>query len=382
MEIFQRLRKQGYHLVGKHSAVKTCKWAGCALRGGGIEHPKDARAIAQERDSKCYKYEFYGIESHRCVQCTPALQFCTLSCRFCWRMMPENKWQKLPTDFAWEAPADIVDGLLSGQKKLVSGFGAFADKKMFSEALAPRHAAISLTGEPTIYPHLGELIGEFHKRGMTTFLVTNGTLPQQIRKLETEKRLPTQLYVSMIAPDEDAYEKTALPGNKNLWKNYQETLEILKGIGKKHRTVLRMTLVKRLNAGTLTCRSERSEMALMTGAPTPEPQDNSMKARVAPTCHQNSELETRNCIDGYAKQIELANPWYVEVKSFVYVGGARKEERGLCLNDMLTMEEVREFANLLAEKTGYIIAAGHAPSRVVLLCRNKKAVEGRIIKHA
>ncbi|HII54056.1 hypothetical protein AUJ13_01680 [Candidatus Micrarchaeota archaeon CG1_02_49_24] len=400
-QLFQRLRKQGYHLVGKHSAVKACKWAGCALR----------------REGKCYKHAFYGIESHRCVQCTPALQFCTLSCRFCWRMMPEiskrvpyepalicgtdaqapmkppdglgrleispeEKWQKLPTDFEWDDAGTIIDGLLMGQKKLVSGFGAFADKKMFGEALAPRHAAISLTGEPTIYPHLGELICEFHKREMTTFLVTNGTLPQQIRKLEAEKRLPTQLYVSMVAPDEKTYLQTAQTEDKRLWKNYLETLEILKGIGKCHRTALRMTLVKRLNAGTrntqpetLTCWSERSETALMAGAPTPEPQDNSMKARVAPTCH-------RNCIDGYAKQIELAKPWYVEVKSFVYVGGARKEERGLCLNDMLMMEEVREFAKLLAEKTGYIIAAEHAPSRVVLLCRNENAAEGRIIKHA
>jgi len=58
---------------------------------------------------------------------------------------------------------------------------------------------------------------------------------------------------------------------------------------------------------TLTCWSERSEIgfrliakssatelpiALMAGAPTPEPQGSSMKARVAPTCHPNPKLET------------------------------------------------------------------------------------------
>ncbi|PIZ99999.1 hypothetical protein COX84_00270 [Candidatus Micrarchaeota archaeon CG_4_10_14_0_2_um_filter_49_7] len=30
----------------------------------------------------------------------------------------------------------------------------------------------------------------------------------------------------------------------------------------------------------------------MAGAPTPEPQGSSMKARVAPTCHPNPKLET------------------------------------------------------------------------------------------
>ena len=324
MDVLSRLKKQGYHIVGKHSAVKTCKWTGEGLKGTGM----------------CYKHEFYGIDSHRCVQCTPALQFCTLACRFCWRTIPETKngWSELPENFGWDEPAMIVEGLLEGQKILLSGYGAVAGKEKFAEANRPKHAAISLTGEPTMYPRMGELIGEFHKRGMTTFLMTNGTLPEQIRKLETEKRLPTQLYVSMIAPNWETYERTALPENKKLWRNYLETLEILKRVGVKHRTALRMTLVKRLNFNDY----EKDAV-------------------------------------GYASQIGLAKPCFVEVKSFVYVGGARNEGRGLRLDDMLEMGEVREFAGLLAEKTGYVIAAEHAPSRVVLLCGDETAKKNRII---
>ncbi|MFB6308947.1 MAG: 4-demethylwyosine synthase TYW1, partial [Haloarculaceae archaeon] len=39
----------------EHTAVQTCGWTKNAVRGEG----------------KCYKYIFYGIESHRCIQMTP-----------------------------------------------------------------------------------------------------------------------------------------------------------------------------------------------------------------------------------------------------------------------------------------------------------------------
>ena len=53
------LTKQGYHLVGSHSGVKICRWTKSQLRGRG----------------GCYKHSFYGIESHRCMEATPSLDF-------------------------------------------------------------------------------------------------------------------------------------------------------------------------------------------------------------------------------------------------------------------------------------------------------------------
>ncbi|MEM4417777.1 MAG: 4-demethylwyosine synthase TYW1, partial [Nitrososphaerota archaeon] len=49
----------GYRVVGRHSAVKVCHWTKSALRGGKM----------------CYK-SWYGIESHRCIQMTPSVQYC------------------------------------------------------------------------------------------------------------------------------------------------------------------------------------------------------------------------------------------------------------------------------------------------------------------
>ncbi|MFH1055894.1 MAG: 4-demethylwyosine synthase TYW1, partial [Candidatus Altiarchaeota archaeon] len=85
------LAKQRYSLVGGHSAVKPCLWLGKSLRGEGF----------------CYKQKFYGIESHRCMQMTPAVGWCTQRCVFCWR----NTEYTLDTRMeGWDEPEDIIEG--------------------------------------------------------------------------------------------------------------------------------------------------------------------------------------------------------------------------------------------------------------------------------
>merc|ERR1711971_91940 len=64
----EQLTKEGYKIVGSHSAVKLCRWTKHQLRGRG----------------GCYKHSFYGIESHRCMEATPSLA-CANKCVFCWR---------------------------------------------------------------------------------------------------------------------------------------------------------------------------------------------------------------------------------------------------------------------------------------------------------
>ena len=61
------------------------------------------------------------------------------------------------------------------------------------EAAKPKHVAISYDGEPTMYRRIGELIHEFRTRGISTFVVTNGTFPERIKELQQTDNLPTQL---------------------------------------------------------------------------------------------------------------------------------------------------------------------------------------------
>ena len=65
---YTSLTKQGYSIVGSHSGVKICRWTKSALRGRG----------------SCYKFSFYGINSHQCMETTPSLS-CSNKCVFCWR---------------------------------------------------------------------------------------------------------------------------------------------------------------------------------------------------------------------------------------------------------------------------------------------------------
>ena len=56
-----------------------------------------------------------------------------------------------------------------------------------------RHVALSLTGEPITYPKINEMIDDFHKRKISTFMVTNGQYPEAMKNLKKV----TQLYLSV-----------------------------------------------------------------------------------------------------------------------------------------------------------------------------------------
>jgi tRNA wybutosine-synthesizing protein 1 len=309
-----KLAEQGYHISGGHFAVKRCKW----LR----------EALTKKRF--CYKHSFYGIASHRCMQCTPSLQFCSHACLFCWRAQ-KGEGEMPPNGFKWAEPKEMAAEMLNEQGRIASGYkgNEKVEKGMWQEAAAPKHVALSLAGEPTIYPSLSGLFEEFHKREMSTFLVTNGTFP---KALESLSELPTQLYLSMVSPEKGLYEKICRPWISEGWEKYSESLEFLKNA--RTRTVLRMTLAKGLNF-----------------------------------CNPQ----------GYAGQIEKALPNYVEVKSFMFVGGSREPGRGLSLESMPAHSEIRDFSKKLAELTGYIVSEEHQPSRIVLLCRDGESLKKRML---
>ena len=304
------LKAQRYHLVGAHSAVKRCRWLHETL--------VNARP--------CYKQKFYGIRTHRCVQMTPAIHYCNMHCRFCWRAhsgdKPDLKWEETGVK-AWDEPEQIVEACVKAQRKILSGYkgNPKTDKERFREALKPGHAAISLAGEPTLYPRLGELIRIFHRKAFTTFLVSNGTIPEALAKLSEE---PTQLYVSLCGYDEQSFLATCRPLFAGAWAKLNETLSLLPSF--KCPTVLRLTLVRHLNM-------------------------------------LHSEL--------YAKLIEKANPTYIEPKAYMHVGFSRLR---LGFENMPSHMEIRSFAEELSKETGYNILDESPDSRVVLLSRLQKPI--------
>ena len=310
--IQKELEKEGYHLIGSHSAYKKCHWTHETLVNGRY----------------CYKGKFYGIESHRCVQMTPTSSWCWFRCVHCWRLEPEDigaEWDetKLPE---YDDPEMIAEKSIEEHRRAVSGYfgrnGVSSEK--VREAMNPKHVAISLTGEPTLYERLGELISEYHKRGMTTFLVTSGVRPDVLASLEEE---PTQLFVSLQAPNERKHKIINRPLVANSWSLVMKTLEILPSFSSP--TVIRMTMIKGFNMG-------------------------------------------REDAEEFAKLIKLAQPTYVEVKAYMHVGPSIKR---LTRDAMPSHIEVREFAKTLSELIGYKILSEHIPSRIVLLSKLDRPIQ-------
>jgi tRNA wybutosine-synthesizing protein 1 len=304
------LKKQKYHLIGQHSAVKTCKWLHEAL----------------VHDRPCYKQKFYGIKTHQCIQMTPALFYCTQQCLFCWRAQKGDlqvEWDEMALP-KWDSPEDIVEESIKTQIKLLSGYkgNPEVDQRKLREAFTPRQVAISLTGEPTLYKPIGELIQAFHSRGFTTFLVTNGTVPSVLANLSEE---PTQLYISMSAPNEETFKTVCRPQIPNAWRKLNETLALLPSF--KCPTVIRITSA--------------------------------------------CDLNMKNIKD-YADLIDKANPTYVEPKAYMHVGFSRLR---LSYENMPSHNEIRKFAAQLSQETGYDILNESEESHVVLLSRLRKAIQ-------
>ncbi|MEW6295371.1 MAG: 4-demethylwyosine synthase TYW1 [Candidatus Diapherotrites archaeon] len=301
------LQRQHYGLFG-HSAVKLCHYTKTALR----------------KKKFCYKRQFYGIKSHQCIQFTPASNFCNQECVFCWRTLgwTKNSFKK------YDEPKEIVEGAIKAQIQLLSGFGGIQDpkkinRKLLLESKKPKHIAISLSGEPSLYPELPELIEAFREKGFSTFLVSNGSRPSMLKKCN-----PTQLYLSLDAPNKELFNKIDRPKERNAWKNLLNSLSTLKK--HKSRTVVRITLVKGLN-----------------------------------DC----------CKEEYAKLILKASPDFVEVKGYSWLGFSRKR---LKKENVPEMKDVLAFTKKLNEFLEYKPSGRNLDARVVLLHNTKKGEKLKI----
>jgi len=238
---------------------------------------------------------------------TPTLA-CNHLCLHCWRPIDGP----LPATEA-QGPEALLDGILHEQQRILSGYGGAKtmDRTRLAQARDPKHVAISLMGEPTLYPYLKEFVELISRRNLTSFLVSNGTHPEVLEDLR-----PTQLYISLNAPDEELYRRVCRPAGA-FWPRLQESLSILK---RHHcRSVVRITLARGLNM-------ERPE--------------------------------------DYARLLEAYEPDFVEIKAYMHLGRSRAR---LDREAMPQHAEVRSFASIMGEVMGYELAAEVPLSRVALL---------------
>ena len=54
----------------------------------------------------------------------------------------------------------------------------------FKEASKIKHCALSLVGEPIMYPYINEFIRLLHAEGISSFLVTNAQFPERITQCD------------------------------------------------------------------------------------------------------------------------------------------------------------------------------------------------------
>ena len=115
----------------------------------------------------CYKHTFYGIVSYQCMEATPSLA-CANKCVFCWR----HHDNPVGTSFRWQVddPATLLDGFEENHPAMMKQLKGVPGVKpeRYAEAMGRvRHCALSLVGEPIIYPRINEFLGLLHARGIS-----------------------------------------------------------------------------------------------------------------------------------------------------------------------------------------------------------------------
>jgi tRNA wybutosine-synthesizing protein 1 len=312
--IMNQLKKAKYG-ISEHGTVELCHWTKKSFRNEG----------------DCYKHKFYGISTHRCMEFSPAGMFCENRCVYCWRPMEFYSAMKMPPDKV-APPQIILSNLMEEREKLIMGHYGDSrnDKKKLDESLLPSHYAISLSGEPTMYPQLPELIKYLKtlSRTKSVFLVTNGQEPEMLERLQNEDALPTQLYLSTNAPNKEIFQLVNRPRCKDAWERWNASLEIISRLHT--RTVLRMTLIRGYNC--------------------------------------SDEL-----IPEYSKMVRRSNIHFIETKSYMHVG---RSINRLEHSDMLEMSEVRHFANELAKQSEIYSTMDESEiSRIVVLQNQRRFID-------
>jgi tRNA wybutosine-synthesizing protein 1 len=265
------------------------------------------------------------------MEMTPTAMNCENRCVYCWRPTEFYDTLEMPTELVDE-PDAIVENLIEERRKLIVGFYGDArnNKKKIDESLLPAHYAISLSGEPTMYPKLPQLIKYLKslKATQSIFLVTNGQEPQMLQKLADEDALPTQLYLSTNASNRKMFYHINRPRHNDAWERWMKSLHLLADINT--RTVLRMTLIRGYN-------------------------------------------DSIQFVNEFAEMMLQGNPHFIELKSYMHIGMSTKR-----LNEynMVDMGEIQRFSNDLCEKMpGFSIMDESKISRIVVLQNQKRHID-------
>ena len=319
--IAAQLKKAKYG-VADHSTVELCHWTKKSFKHEG----------------SCYKHQFYGILTHRCMEFSPAGMYCENRCVYCWRPMEFYDAMKMEPEQVAE-PEQILRKLMGERKKLIDGFYGDSrnDNQRLDESLLPTHYAISLSGEPTMYPKLPELIKYLKslKATKSIFLVTNGQEPDMIQKLQDEDALPTQLYLSTNAADYESFIKINKPKYDDSWERWNRTLDMLKHLDT--RTVLRITLIRNYN--------DQKEM-----------------------------------IPAFADMFRKASPHFIEIKSYMHIG---RSTNRLEHENMLEMSEVKKFSEEIARQSKiFSIMDESLVSRISILQNKERFIDRYISAYA
>lgn len=313
----KQLEKEGYKIIGSHSAVKLCRWTKHGVRGRGL----------------CYKRTFYGIDSSSCMEATPSLA-CANKCVFCWRH------HKNPVGTSWKWKTDPADEIVSEAVRLhtnlikeLKGVPGVTEER-HAAAMNVKHCALSLVGEPIMYPQINELLSELHKRRISTFLVTNAQFPEAIRNLSPV----TQLYVSVDAATPETLKKTDRPLFADFWERYIECFKAIRE--KKQRTIYRLTLVKEYNMA-----------------------------------------EDEAILNEYANLVKIGEPDFIEIKAVTFCGSSQDKD-ALTMQNVPWHDEVVKLSTALTQvlaKRGigkYALASEHKHSCSILIAEERYRVDG------
>lgn len=176
----------------------------------------------------------------------------------CWRHHTNpvgREWKWITDD-----PVYIVETALKmhvGMIREAKGVPGVLEER-WREAHTVRHCALSLVGEPIMYPRINDLVRELHARCISTFLVTNAQFPKAIEQLVPV----TQLYVSVDAANEEALRKVDRPLFADAWARLRKSLALLSM--KEQRTVARLTIVKGYNEADLKGYAELCALGAVT----------------------------------------------------------------------------------------------------------------------
>uniref|UniRef100_A0A8C5XFM2 tRNA 4-demethylwyosine synthase (AdoMet-dependent) n=1 Tax=Microcebus murinus TaxID=30608 RepID=A0A8C5XFM2_MICMU len=260
---------------------------------------------------------------HRCMETTPSLA-CANKCVFCWR----HHTNPVGTEWRWkmDQPEVILKEAMENHQNMIKQFkgvpGVQAER--FEEGMTVKHCALSLVGEPIMYPEINRFLKLLHHCKISSFLVTNAQFPMEIRNLKPV----TQLYVSVDASTKDSLKKIDRPLFKDFWQRFLDSLKAL--AAKQQRTVYRLTLVKAWNVDEL---------------------------------------------QAYAQLVSLGNPDFIEVKGVTYCG--ESSASSLTMANVPWHEEVVRFVRELVELIpDYEISCEHEHSNCLLIAHKKFKIDG------